>query len=292
MLPQWPAVHSTSIAPVASGPQHQYSPSGQRPTAPVLPQWPAVNSTSATPVASDQQHQYSPSGQRSTAPVLPQWPAVNSTSATPVASGQQHQCCPSGQWSTAPVLPQWPVVHSTSVVPVASGPQHQYCPSDQRSTAPVLPQWPAVHSTSVAPVASGPQHQCCPGGQRSTAPVFPQWPMVLVQVQQGTCQLRAIPTPLTHHPSRHCSSSQKKFFSDSLSYTNGELRTWSDSESQRVIQWHDLSALSEDRVLLCNHGGDCCQFSSNLLPLRPGSLRQTQGKVGGHCFSPHEAVPF
>ena len=52
---------------------------------------------------SSPQHQYCPSGQRSTAPVLPQWPAVHSTSIAPVASGPQHQCCPSGQRSTAPV---------------------------------------------------------------------------------------------------------------------------------------------------------------------------------------------
>ena len=44
---------------------------------------------------------------------------------------------------------------------------------------------------------------------QSSVPVFPQWPAVLVQVQLGTCQFRAIPTLLTHHPSRHCSSSQK-----------------------------------------------------------------------------------
>ena len=44
---------------------------------------------------------------------------------------------------------------------------------------------------------------------QSSVPVLPQWPVVLVQVQLGTCQFRAIPTPLTHHPSRHCSSSQK-----------------------------------------------------------------------------------
>ena len=46
------AVHSTSIAPVASSSQHQYCPSGQQFTAPVLPQWPAVHSTSIAPVAS------------------------------------------------------------------------------------------------------------------------------------------------------------------------------------------------------------------------------------------------
>ena len=34
-------------------------------------------------------------------------------------------------------------------------------------------------------------------------------PAVLLQVQQGTCQFRTIPIPLTHHPSRHCSSPQK-----------------------------------------------------------------------------------
>ena len=44
---------------------------------------------------------------------------------------------------------------------------------------------------------------------QSSAPVLPQWPAVLVQVQLGTCQFRAISTPLNHHPSRHCSSSQK-----------------------------------------------------------------------------------
>ena len=44
---------------------------------------------------------------------------------------------------------------------------------------------------------------------QSSVPVLPQWPAVLVQVQLGTCQFRAIPTPFTHHPSRHCSSSQK-----------------------------------------------------------------------------------
>ena len=44
---------------------------------------------------------------------------------------------------------------------------------------------------------------------QSSAPVLPKWPAVLVQVQLGTCQFRAISTPLTHHPSRHCSSSQK-----------------------------------------------------------------------------------
>ena len=44
---------------------------------------------------------------------------------------------------------------------------------------------------------------------QSSVPVLPQWPAVLVQVQLGTCQFRAIPTPLTHHPSRLCSSSQK-----------------------------------------------------------------------------------
>ena len=44
--------------------------------------------------------------------------------------------------------------------------------------------------------------------------------------------------------------------------------------------------------LFCNHSRDCCQLSSNLLQLGPGSLLQTPGKVGGHCFSPHEAVPF
>ena len=44
---------------------------------------------------------------------------------------------------------------------------------------------------------------------QSSAPVLPQWPAVLVQVQLGTCQFRAISTPLTHHPSRHCSFSQK-----------------------------------------------------------------------------------
>ena len=43
---------------------------------------------------------------------------------------------------------------------------------------------------------------------QSLVPVLPQWPAVLVQVQLGTCQFRAIP-PLTHHPARHCSSSQK-----------------------------------------------------------------------------------
>ena len=30
----------------------------------------------------------------------------------------------------------------------------------------------------------------------------------------------------------------------------------------------------------------------DLLQLGPGSLGQTPGKVGGHCFSPHEAVAF
>ena len=36
---------------------------------------------------------------------------------------------------------------------------------------------------------------------QSTAPVLPQWPAISVQVQQGTCQFRAIPTPLTTiHP--------------------------------------------------------------------------------------------
>ena len=35
---------------------------------------------------------------------------------------------------------------------------------------------------------------------QSSAPVLPQWPAVLVQVQLGTCQFRAIPTPLTIHP--------------------------------------------------------------------------------------------
>ena len=44
---------------------------------------------------------------------------------------------------------------------------------------------------------------------QSSVPVLPQWPAVLVQVQLGTCQFRAIPTPLTHHLSRHCSFSQK-----------------------------------------------------------------------------------
>ena len=44
---------------------------------------------------------------------------------------------------------------------------------------------------------------------QSSAPVLPQWSAVLVQVQLGTCQFRAIPTPFTHHPSRHCFSSQK-----------------------------------------------------------------------------------
>ena len=44
---------------------------------------------------------------------------------------------------------------------------------------------------------------------QSSVPVLPQWPAVLVQVQLGTCQFRAISTPLTHHRSRHCSSSQK-----------------------------------------------------------------------------------
>ena len=48
------------------------------------------------------------------------------------------------------------------------------------------------------------------------------------------------------------------------------------------------SIVRRQRVLLCNHGGDCCQFSSNLLQLGPGSLRQIPGKVGGHCFSSHE----
>ena len=44
---------------------------------------------------------------------------------------------------------------------------------------------------------------------QSSVPVLPQWPAVLVQVQLGTCQFRAIPTPLTHLPPRHCSASQK-----------------------------------------------------------------------------------
>ena len=44
---------------------------------------------------------------------------------------------------------------------------------------------------------------------QSSAPVLSQWSVVLVQVQLGTCQFRAISTPLTIHPSRHCSSSQK-----------------------------------------------------------------------------------
>ena len=46
---------------------------------------------------------------------------------------------------------------------------------------------------------------------QSSVPVLPQWPAVLVQVQLGTCQFRAITTPLIHYPSRHCSSSQKVF---------------------------------------------------------------------------------
>ena len=33
------------------------------------------------------------------------------------------------------------------------------------------------------------------------------------------------------------------------------------------------------RVLLCNHGGDCCQFSSNLLQLRPGSFAKFQERL-------------
>ena len=40
-----------------------------------------------------------------------------------------------------------------------------------------------------------------------------------------------------------------------------------------------MAVLSEDRVLLCNQTGDCCQISSNLLQFSPGSLHQTQGKV-------------
>ena len=127
----------------------------------------------------------------------------------------------------------------------------------------------AVHRTSIAPVASG------LGGS-----------------SQGTWQFRAIPTPLTLNPSRHCSSSQKGLWASLSPYTNEALHTRSDSESERVVQQHYLAALFADRFLLCNYGGDCCQFGSNHLQLRPGSLGKTPGKVGGHCFSPHETVPF
>ena len=55
---------------------------------------------------------------------------------------------------------------------------------------------------------------CCLGGflplpDLSTS--FAQWPAVLVQVQLDTCLFRAIPTPLTHHPSRHCSPLKNVF---------------------------------------------------------------------------------
>ena len=88
----------------------------------------AVHSTSIAPVASGPQHQYCPSGERSTAPVLPQWPAVHSTSIAPVASGPQHQCCPSGQRSwckfyralanSEPFPPHSPTIHPDILPPL------------------------------------------------------------------------------------------------------------------------------------------------------------------------------
>ena len=70
----------------------------------------------------------------------------------------------------------------------------------------------AVHSTSIAPELA-----------------------VLMQLQQGTCQFRVFPTPLIHHPSRHCSP-LKRSFATLSPYTDGALCTWCDSESERVIQ--------------------------------------------------------
>ena len=40
--------------------------------------------------------------------------------------------------------------------------------------------------------------------------------------------------------------------------------------------------MSEDRVLLCNHSGDSCQFGSKLLQRWPGSLCSSLGTARGH----------
>ena len=50
--------------------------------------------------------------------------------------------------------------------------------------------------------------------------------------------------------------------------------------------------MSEDRVLLCNHSGDSCQFGSKLLQRWPGSLCSSLGTAQGHSYSTYHAVPF
>ena len=50
--------------------------------------------------------------------------------------------------------------------------------------------------------------------------------------------------------------------------------------------------MSEDRVLLCNHSGDSCQFGSDLLQCWPGSLCSSPGTARDHNFSTYHAVPF
>ena len=126
-----------------------------------------------------------------------------------------------------------------------------------------------------------PQHQYCPSGQRSWCKFY--WALA-----------NSEPSP-PHSPTIHPDiiPPLKKVFERLFHPTLMEScvlgATQNLNESFNSTIW---SIFRRQRVLLCNHGGDCCQFSSNLLQLRPGSLRQIPGKVGGHCFSSHEAVPF
>ena len=121
---------------------------------------------------------------------------------------------------------------------------------------------------------SSPQHQYCLSGQQS-------W-----------CKFNRALANSKHSPPTHPPSIQKLFLlskrslSDSLTLYFGATQNQNESFNSTI--WQRCP-----KTEFCSaNGGDCYQFSSNLLQLGPGSLHQTPGKVGGHCFSPHVAVPF
>ena len=126
-----------------------------------------------------------------------------------------------------------------------------------------------------------PQYQYCPSGQRSWCKF--NWALA-----------NSEPSP-PHSPTIHPDivPPLKKVFERLFHPTLMEScvlgATQNLNESFNSTIWQHCPKTESSAL---QPGGDCCQFGSNLLQLGPGSLRQIPGKVGGHCFSSHEAVPF
>ena len=139
--------------------------------------------------------------------------------------------------------------------------------------------WAGVYHSQ--PTDSSPQYQYLPSGQRSWYKFF----RALANSEQST------PHSPTIHPD--IVPPLKKVF-ERLSHPTLMERcllgaTQNQNESFNSTIWQHCPKRGFYSATTMEIAG---QFSTNLLQLGPGSLRKTPGKVGGHCFSPHKAVPF